>query len=111
MGVCPTEAFALSDFSTTEFFFNFLESKIRLISPKINIPCISVLSVEHLISLALASDEKITIDLSSYDENSLLFEHIEKNIDEANFVLSSFSEKQLTTNHVAAKDKRARTRE
>ena len=104
VGVCPTEAFALSDFSTTEFFFNFLESKVRLISPKINIPCISVLSVEHLISLALASEEKITIDLSSYDENSLLFEHIEKSIDEANFVLSSFSEKQLNTNHVAQKE-------
>ncbi len=104
VGVCPTEAFALSDFSTTEFFFNFLESKVRLISPKINVPCISVLSVEHLISLALASDEKITIDLSSYDEDSLLFEHIEKRIDEANFVLSSFSEKQLKTNHEASKE-------
>ncbi len=104
VGVCPTEAFALSDFSTTEFFFSFLESKVRLISPKINVPCISVLSVEHLISLALASDEKITIDLSSYDEDSLLFELIEKSIDEANFVLSSFSEKQLNTNHVAEKE-------
>lgn len=104
VGICPTEAFALSDFSTTEFFFSFLESKVRLISPKINVPCISVLSVEHLISLALASNEEITIDLSSYDEDSLLFEHIENRIEEANFVLSSFSEKQLTTNHVASKE-------
>lgn len=103
VGVCPTEAFALSDFSTTEFFFSFLDSKVRLISPKINVPCISVLSIEHLISLALASDERITIDLSSYDENSLLFEHIEKSIEEANFILSSFSQKQLTTNHIIQK--------
>jgi ferredoxin len=107
VGVCPTEAFALSDFSTTEFFFNFLDSKVRLISPKFNIPCISVLSVEHLISLALASDEMITIDLSSYDEDSLLFEHIEKSIDEANFVLSSFSEKKLATNHVTPKESKS----
>ncbi len=104
VGICPTEAFALSDFSTTEFFFTFLESKVRLISPKFNVPCISVLSVEHLISLALASEETITIDMSSYDEDSLLFEHIEDRIDEANFVLSSFSTKQLATNHVAAKE-------
>lgn len=104
VGVCPTEAFALSDFSTTEFFFTFLESKVRLISAKINVPCISVLSVEHLISLALASDETITIDMSSYDENSLLFEHIESRIDEANFILSSFSKKQLTTNHIESKE-------
>ncbi|RRS30102.1 MAG: ferredoxin [Epsilonproteobacteria bacterium (ex Lamellibrachia satsuma)] len=98
VGVCPTEAFALSNFSTTEFFFSFLESKVRLISPKINVPCLSVLSVEHLISLALASNEPITLDLSAYDEESLLYKHIEETIEEANFVLSSFSDKQLETN-------------
>lgn len=98
VGVCPTEAFALSEFSTTEFFFTFLESKIRLISPKINVPCLSVLSVEHMISLALVSEEEITLDLSSYDESSVLFEHIQNQIEEANFVLSSFSQKQLFTN-------------
>ena len=98
VGVCPTEAFALSGFSTTEFFFTFLESKVRLISPNINVPCLSVLSVEHLISLALASEEPITLDLSVYDPDSILFEHIEKTIEEANFVLSSFSKKQLETN-------------
>lgn len=98
IGVCPTEAFSLSDFSTTEFFFSFLESKVRLISPKLNVPCISVLSVEHLISLALASSEEITLDLSSYDPQSILYEQIEARIDEANFVLSAFSSKQLQSN-------------
>ncbi len=98
IGVCPTEAFSLSEFSTTEFFFNFLDSKIRFISPKINVPCISVLSVEHLISLGLASDEIITLDMSSYDVESILYEQIEARIEEANFVLSSFSDKQLETN-------------
>ena len=103
IGVCPTEAFSFTDFSTTEFFFSFLESKIRLISPKFNVPCISVLSVEHLISLALASDEPITLDMSSYDEASILFEQIDARIDEANFVLSSFSSKRLETNMDKAK--------
>lgn len=98
VGACPTEAFALSDFSTTEFFFTFLESRVRLISPKINVPCLSVLSIEHLISLALASDETITLDLSSYDPESQLFDLIEARIEEANFVLSSISSKQLENN-------------
>jgi len=98
VGVCPTEAFSLSDFSATEFFFSFLESKVRLISPKFNVPCLSVLSVEHLISLALASEEEITLDLSSYDADSILFEQIEARIEEANFVLSSFSKKTLVSN-------------
>jgi ferredoxin len=98
IGACPTEAFSLSDFSITEFFFTFLESKVRLISPKFNVPCISVLSVEHLISLALASDEPVVLDLASYERGSHLLEQIEARIEEANFVLSSFSEKQLETN-------------
>lgn len=98
VGACPTEAFSLSDFSTTEFFFTFLDSKIRLISPRLNVPCISVLSVEHLISLALASDETITLDMSTYDEESILYDQIDARIEEANFVLSSFSEKRLETN-------------
>ena len=98
LGVCPTEAFSLSDFSVTEFFFTFIESKVRLISSKINVPCISVLSVEHLISLALASEEAITIDLNGYKEGSHLLEQIENRIEEANFVLSSFSDKVLRTN-------------
>jgi len=98
VGACPTEAFSLSDFSTTEFFFTFLDSKIRLISPKLNVPCISVLSVEHLISLALASDETITLDMSTYDEESILYDQIDARIDEVNFVLSSFSPKRLETN-------------
>ncbi|MEA2047487.1 MAG: 4Fe-4S dicluster domain-containing protein [Campylobacterota bacterium] len=102
LGVCPTEAFSLTDFSTTEFFFTFLESKVRLISPKLNVPCISVLSVEHLIALAIVSEDEITLDLSSYDENSILYDQIDARIEEANFVLSSFSTKQLLSNHIAS---------
>ena len=98
IGACPTEAFSLSDFSTTEFFFNFLDSKVRLISPKLNVPCISVLSVEHLISLALASDEPVVLDLASYEAGSSVLEIIRQRIEEANFVLSAFSEKRLETN-------------
>ena len=98
IGACPTEAFSLSDFSVTEFFFTFLESKVRLISSNLNVPCVSVLSIEHLISLALASEESITIDLNTYTEGSHLRELIEDRIEEANFVLSSFGEKHLNTN-------------
>jgi ferredoxin len=104
IGACPTEAFSLSDFSTTEFFFTFLESKVRYISPKLNVPCLSVLSVEHLIALALASDEEISLDVSTYKEGSALFEHIQATIEEANFILSSFSSRQLSSNVSTGKE-------
>ena len=98
VGACPTEAFSLSDFSLTEFFFTFVESKVRLVSRKLNIPCLSVLSVEHLISLALACDEPVTLDLNDYEKESHLFNVIAERIDEANFILSSFSDKRLEVN-------------
>ena len=95
VGACPTEAFSLSDFSTTEFFFSFLESKQTIISTQTNIPCISLLSVEHLIALAIASQEPLTLEMGSYDKQSLLYGQIEARFEEANFILSSFSSKQL----------------
>jgi len=98
LGACPTSAFSLSDFSVTEFFFSFLESKVRLISSNLNVPCISVLSVEHLISLALASEETIVLDLTTYKSGSDLLEIIEDRLEEANFVLSSFSDKKIESN-------------
>ena len=98
VGACPTEAFSLSDFSVTAFFFTFLDSKVRLISRKINVPCLSVLSVEHLISLALGCEETITLDLNDYERDSHLFNVIASRIEEANFVLSSFGEKRLEVN-------------
>jgi len=98
IGACPTEAFSLSNFSVTEFFFTFLDSKVRLISRKMNIPCLSVLSVEHLISLALGCDEPITLDLHDYEKESHLYSVIAERIEEANFVLSSFSDRQLQVN-------------
>jgi len=98
IGACPTEAFSLSDFSVTEFFFTFLDSKVRLISRKLNIPCLSLLSIEHLVSLVLGSEEAITLDLHDYERGSHLFNVIALRIEEANFVLSSFSEKQLQVN-------------
>ncbi len=98
VGACPTEAFGLTDFSSVAFFFTFLDSKVRLISPKLNVPCLSVLSVEHLIALALASDQPITLDLSGYETQSHLWRVIVGRIEEANFILSSIGYKQLQTN-------------
>ncbi len=104
VGVCPTESFSLAEFSTMEFFFSILKDKERLISCKKNLPCISILSVEHLISMALSSDEPIRLDLGhchSCDIKEPLYEQILSNIEEANFILSSFSDKHLLSEDLA----------
>jgi len=51
--ICPNEALSLDNFSPTNFFFDFVEDKDNLISCRKNVPCISALSVETLVSMAV----------------------------------------------------------
>ncbi len=103
VGVCPTEAFSLANFSSVELFFGLLESRDTLLSCKKNLPCIASLSVEHLLSLALASDEPIVLDLghcSSCAIKEPLYGRIEEMIEEVDFVLSSLGDRRLETTDI-----------
>ena len=99
VGVCPTESFSLSGFSTIEFFFKFLEEESNeLACQKDLYSCLSVLSVEHLISMAVASDNAVVMDVDACacgGESLKLQEQLRANIEEANFVLSTFSDKEI----------------
>ena len=99
VGVCPTEAFSLSGFSSIEFFFKFLEEEnSELVCKRDLYSCLSVLSVEHLIALALAKDETISIDAhacSCGGDSDKLRAKLLENIEEANFILDSISDKQI----------------
>jgi ferredoxin len=106
VGACPTESFSLSNFSTINFFFTSIESKKREFACKTEIPCLSILSVEELISLALASSEPIVLDAKGCHcggDSTPLRDKIESNIEEANFLLSAFSDKQIRVESVALK--------
>ena len=99
VGVCPTESFSLSNFSVINFFFESMEKRQHRFSCNTDIPCLSMLSVEELISFALASSSPIILDMQSCsycggDSNNLR-KKLEENIEEANFVLSSFSDKEI----------------
>ena len=91
ISVCPTNAFALTEFSFIDFFFLFLESDDNIISTNQNIPSLGLLSVENLISLANAKDN-IVIDMF---EVKVLKDYILSNIEEANFILSSYSDREI----------------
>jgi len=99
VGVCPTEAFSLSGFSSIEFFFKFLEEKSNeLACQKDLYCCLSVLSVEHLIAMAIASEEPVVMDADACacgGDSDKLQVQLRANIEEANFILSSFSEKEI----------------
>ena len=99
VGICPTEAFLLSDFSSINFFFGFLdEARDQLRCGEEGLPCISTLSVEHLIALALASEQPLSVDVEGCHcggERTLLRDEIVAKVEEANFVLESISDKEI----------------
>jgi ferredoxin len=107
VGACPTEAFGLEGFSTTAFFFTFLEEGGTLLKKgEKELPCLGVLSVEHFIALALASDRPLQADLSDYVEDKRLFAIIGDRIEEANFVLESVGGETIAI--LSEKDENAR---
>jgi len=97
VGVCPTEAFSLSNISLVDFFFNFLESGDEVLECKSSLDsCLTILGVEYLISLGLSRDNlKVDIDGCGCDEGGGLKEILKRNIDEANFVLSNISNRKI----------------
>ena len=90
-GVCPSEALILDDFSATEFFFEFASSEEKMLSCRKNLPCLSVLSVEHIIGLASLKDG-IIFDMGHCEGCDIAHtcqKQIEANAEEANYVLEA----------------------
>ena len=89
--VCPTEALSLDEFNPTNFFFDFVEEKENLLSCRKNVPCISALSVEHIISLAVLKKE-LVFDMGyceGCDIASTCHKQILKNHEEATYLLEA----------------------
>lgn len=103
-GVCPTEAFGLEEFSATDFFFDYLEEEDSLISCKKNVPCISALSVEHLVSMAVLKKEMI-LDIGHCQECAIAhtcYKQIQDNHEEASYVLEAMeSDVEIKLENVA----------
>ncbi|NPA53233.1 MAG: 4Fe-4S dicluster domain-containing protein [Aquificae bacterium] len=93
VGVCPTEAFSLRDFSVKELFYKMTQERDCLISCKKNVPCASVFDVQYLISLALKNEDDIVIDLGYCEECQIghIKEKIKENINEANYFLETLN--------------------
>jgi len=89
--VCPSEALKLEEFDPTNFFFDFLDDNDNLISCRKNIPCISALSVEHLLSIAILKKDVI-LDMgycNGCDIASTCKPQIEKNYEEVSYLLEA----------------------
>jgi len=95
--VCPSEALKLDEFDATNFFFDFVESEENLISCRKNVPCISALSVEHIISMAVLKKEMV-FDMGYCDEceiASTCKKLILQNYEEATYLLEAMENDAL----------------
>ncbi|QOY54110.1 4Fe-4S binding protein [Candidatus Sulfurimonas marisnigri] len=95
--VCPNEALSLDDFSSTDFFFKFIEDDDNLISCKKNVPCIAALNIENIISMAVLKKE-IVFDMGHCDGCDIAHKckpQIEKNYEEASYILEAMENPAL----------------
>jgi len=89
--VCPNEALSLDEFSSTDFFFEYIEDSQNIISCKKNVPCIAALNIENIISMAVVKKD-ILFDMGYCDECEIANKcktQIEKNYEEASYVLEA----------------------
>jgi ferredoxin len=89
--ICPNEALSLDDFSSTNFFFDFLEDSDNLISCHKNVPCIAALNVENIISIAIMKKE-VVFDMgycATCDIANTCHAQILKNYEEASYLLEA----------------------
>jgi len=114
LGICPTEAIESSKFEPNlfvakEIAFENNELKQKLISEALNLSCkelgvcLAVFDESHLITLALKSCRKITVDISPCTECELnklskLKISIDKSLDAANGFLEEFAAKEIAIN-------------
>lgn len=91
VGICPSEALKLDGFNSTDFFFHFIEEQEHLLSCRKNVPCISVLNVEHVIALATLKKE-VVFDMGHCGSCEIAHTcrpQIESIAEEANYILEA----------------------
>ncbi|MCX7760192.1 MAG: 4Fe-4S binding protein [Hydrogenothermaceae bacterium] len=91
VGNCPTESFTLNGFNPNEFVESFSKVEENLISCKLNVPCLSTLSPEHLSTVVLSKKDDIILDIGHCQNCSIgkQLNIINSNVDMANYILSS----------------------
>ena len=106
VGICPTEAFKFNNFSLENFVEKFINNDDNILSCKKDIPCLSFLHPEILITLALNREENIILDIGFCGECFIkdLLNIIKENVQEANYFLNKLKvEKEIKMEEICLK--------
>lgn len=90
---CPTAAYTLDDFKPMNYVFKFLEDHRSVLTCQDpEFPCIASLSVEEILSLALISEDEITLDIGPCADCAIAKTNlaiINSRAEEVNFLLEA----------------------
>ncbi|MEA1916104.1 MAG: 4Fe-4S binding protein [Campylobacterota bacterium] len=92
VGVCPSQALSLENFSLTNTIFSLIDTKQKLLTCKADVPCLSVFDVQSLSSLVIFKNSDIEFDMAYCDEceiASTCKALIENCVEESNYLLSA----------------------
>jgi len=104
--ICPSEALKVDNFSSTNFFFDFVSQEENVISCKTNVPCLAAISAENLLSLSLLKGD-IVYDMAHCENCEIahsLKPQIEKNIEEVNYLLEAMLKDSRVKQDFSAKE-------
>jgi len=96
VGVCPTESFNFNNFDITEKYYQLVENPKPFLSCKADLPCLSILNEEYLVSLALNTENDIILD-TGHCKNCFigkLEKNIKENVEKANYILETLKVEQ-----------------
>jgi formate hydrogenlyase subunit 6/NADH:ubiquinone oxidoreductase subunit I len=103
VGVCPTEALVVDDFHVIDFFFDFVSQEENLLSCRKNLPCLSILHVEYIISLASVK-KGLVFDMGHCETceiASTCKPLIESHAEEANYILEAIEQPLVDLKDIA----------
>lgn len=96
---CPSEALALDDFNSTDFFFSFLSDESSLVSCQKNVPCIAALGSEHLIALC-GMKKELRLDIGHCAECSIgesVLRNLHSRVESVNYLLEAIESEGRVT--------------
>jgi len=108
VGACPSEAFSLKGFDIQGFYESFVSQTTDILSCKKNLPCLSILNTEYLISIVLAKKRDIILDTGHCSDCFIgsLINNIQKNVEETNYFLEEIGvENRVITREISLKQK------
>lgn len=114
IGVCPSEAFSIAGFDPYELYKKITSQKKSFLSCKTDLPCISALDVEYLISIVLNNKENLILDVGYCNECEIgsVLDEIKRKTEEANYVLESLGvENRVITQNLKIQTKENREKD